>query len=100
VQCRISNKKSWVNFNDAWIGDYWQDTLPRYCSRCSCDYGVDQWKASKAPSRADVDGQALEFYSFLLACRSFESPGHENDSNGAAEPSSTTRLIEDASLGR
>jgi len=57
-------------------------------------------EASDEPTRADVDGQTLEFYSFLLACRSFESPEQENDSKGAAEPSSMTRLIEEASRGR
>jgi len=45
----------------------------------------------------------LEFYSFLLECRSFESPGHENGSKATAEPSRqgvVTRLIEEALRGR
>ena len=99
----------WVKFNDFWIGDNLQDALTRYCSKCSCNCGVDQWKASKAPIRADVDRQTWCLF-VLVGMQILWVSGawkwFKLGSKGAAEPSSQgvvasmTRLIEDALRGR
>ena len=108
VQYRISGKKSGSSLT-FWIGDNRQDTPTRYCSRCSCNCGVDQWKAYKAPIRADVDRQTwcsfvLVGMQILWVSRAWK--WFKLGSKEAADPSSQevvtsmTRLIEDASHGR
>ena len=65
-------------------------------------------KQSRRPSEPMLIDK-LGVYSFLLACRSFESPGHENGSNWVQRElrnlqakkllTSMTRLIEEALCG-